>query len=104
MSAECKDLLTRLLVADSEQRLSMEEIKAHPWFTHALPSGAVQMNDWYMREANGIDEVCFVALKPEMPALWLVPYRRAAGFVQESSGLTCLCIFSVPSCEIENPI
>lgn len=57
MSAECKDLLTRLLVADSEQRLSMEVIKAHPWFTHALPSGAVQMNDWYMREANGIDEV-----------------------------------------------
>lgn len=57
VSAECKDLLTRLLVADSEQRLSMEDIKAHPWFTHALPSGAVQMNDWYMREANGIDEV-----------------------------------------------
>jgi serine/threonine protein kinase len=57
VSAECKDLLTRLLVADSEQRLSMEDIKNHSWFTHALPSGAIQMNDWYMREANGINEV-----------------------------------------------
>jgi serine/threonine protein kinase len=64
VSAECKDLLTRLLVADSEQRLSMEDIKNHPWFTHALPSGAIQMNDWYMREANGIDEV--------QPAVWSV--------------------------------
>jgi len=57
VSAECKDLLTRLLVADSERRLSMQEIKGHPWFRHALPGGATEMNDWYMKEASGIEEV-----------------------------------------------
>lgn len=46
----------RLLVADPERRMSMEEIKAHTWFSHALPSGALHMNDWYMSHPSGIDE------------------------------------------------
>ena len=29
--ADCKDLLKRLLVANPEQRIKMEEIFAHPW-------------------------------------------------------------------------
>jgi len=47
----------RLLVADPERRMSMEEIKAHTWFSHALPTGALHMNDWYMSHPSGIDEV-----------------------------------------------
>ena len=57
VSPECKDLLVRLLVADPERRMSMEEIKSHTWFSHALPAGALNMNDWYMSHPSGIDEV-----------------------------------------------
>lgn len=57
MSSECKDLLTKLLVADSDRRLNMEEIKKHSWFRHALPSGATEMNEWYQKENSGVDEV-----------------------------------------------
>ena len=57
VTPECKDLLVRLLVADPERRMSMEEIKAHTWFSHALPTGALHMNDWYMSHPSGIDEV-----------------------------------------------
>ena len=47
----------RLLVADSERRLSMDEIKEHPWFIHSLPSGANEMNEYYHNENSGVDEV-----------------------------------------------
>ena len=57
MSDQCKDLLTRLLVADAEQRMAMADIKSHPWFAHALPAGATDMNAWYMKETTGLEEV-----------------------------------------------
>ena len=57
VTPECKDLLVRLLVADPERRMSMDEIKAHTWFSHALPTGALHMNEWYMSHPSGIDEV-----------------------------------------------
>lgn len=36
VSAEAKDLLKRLLVADPSKRINGKEIQAHPWFTSAL--------------------------------------------------------------------
>jgi hypothetical protein len=39
------DLLTRVLVADPAQRITMEDIKRHPWFLRGLPPGALEMND-----------------------------------------------------------
>lgn len=38
VSAECKNLLSRILVADPAKRASIEEIQQHPW--RVLQSGA----------------------------------------------------------------
>lgn len=32
VSAECKNLLSRILVADPAKRASIEEIQQHPWY------------------------------------------------------------------------
>jgi len=37
LSAEVKDLITRILVP-SEKRISIEEILKHPWMTRQLPA------------------------------------------------------------------
>jgi hypothetical protein len=51
----------RLLVANPELRVSMEEIKSHPWFLQGLPAGAGSMNEWYLKEESGLDEVRIIA-------------------------------------------
>ncbi|XP_009767129.1 serine/threonine-protein kinase SAPK1-like isoform X8 [Nicotiana sylvestris] len=37
VSKECKHLLSQIFVADPEKRITMEEIKKHPWFVKNLP-------------------------------------------------------------------
>ena len=43
VSAECKNLLSRILVADPAKRASIEEIQQHPWCAPAAlaPSGSL---------------------------------------------------------------
>ena len=48
----------RILVADPAERLSMEEIKAHPWFLRGLPRGALDMNDFYLQAPPFLEQVC----------------------------------------------
>jgi serine/threonine protein kinase len=38
ISAECRDLLARMLVRDPEERITMAQIHTHPWFTANLPA------------------------------------------------------------------
>jgi serine/threonine protein kinase len=45
VSRDCIDLLQKMLVVNPEQRISMAQIKAHPWFVKNLPEGALAMND-----------------------------------------------------------
>ncbi|CAK0784789.1 hypothetical protein CVIRNUC_007993 [Coccomyxa viridis] len=49
VNPECVDLLLRILVADPAERLSIEDIKMHPWFLRDLPRGALDMNDFYLQ-------------------------------------------------------
>lgn len=37
ISAECRDLLTRMLVRNPDERITMAEIHKHPWFIANLP-------------------------------------------------------------------
>jgi serine/threonine protein kinase len=37
ISAECRDLLTRMLVRNPDDRITMAEIHKHPWFIANLP-------------------------------------------------------------------
>lgn len=44
VSPECRDLLSRLLVADPRSRITMDGIWRHPWFQQNLPEGVAEMN------------------------------------------------------------
>eukprot|EP00878_Enallax_costatus_P037341 GHUV01042166.1.p2 GENE.GHUV01042166.1~~GHUV01042166.1.p2 ORF type:complete len:151 (+),score=51.13 GHUV01042166.1:321-773(+) len=37
ISAECQDLLARIFVANPQQRITLTDIKRHPWFLKNLP-------------------------------------------------------------------
>eukprot|EP00879_Flechtneria_rotunda_P002116 GHRR01002298.1.p1 GENE.GHRR01002298.1~~GHRR01002298.1.p1 ORF type:complete len:377 (+),score=117.01 GHRR01002298.1:413-1543(+) len=52
ISAECRDLLTRMLVRNPDDRITMEEIHRHPWFIANLPVEAVSMNDSYLNDED----------------------------------------------------
>ena len=45
VSAECKDLISKILVADVGKRLTIEAIQAHPWYQKDLPPGVTSMNE-----------------------------------------------------------
>lgn len=57
MSADCLDILTRVLVAQPSERMSMDEIKTHPWFLKGLPPGALEMNDFLLQGLASQEEV-----------------------------------------------
>ncbi len=72
MSADCLDMLTRLLVAEPSARMSMGEIKVHRWFQRGLPPGALEMNDFLLQSLTDMDEV----LAPGTPGPQLAMAHR----------------------------
>jgi len=44
VSPECRDLLSKLLVADPRSRIRLDGIWRHPWFQQDLPPGVAAMN------------------------------------------------------------
>ena len=46
-----RDLIARILVVDPAQRLTLQQIQAHPWFTQGLEPGALQFNDAIVQES-----------------------------------------------------
>ncbi|GAX72677.1 hypothetical protein CEUSTIGMA_g133.t1 [Chlamydomonas eustigma] len=48
LSTECRDLLSRVMVADPARRLSISDIQNHPWFIINLPQSALLMNEAYL--------------------------------------------------------
>lgn len=49
VSPNCLGLLKGILVPDPKARMSMTDIKQHPWFLQGLPPGSLQMNDYLMQ-------------------------------------------------------
>lgn len=49
-SEEFKNLITFMLQNDASQRLSVEEIKAHPWFKGDVPSKEAIVNEFARRK------------------------------------------------------
>lgn len=45
LSSECRDIMTKLLVADPKKRISIPELQDHPWYMKDLPPGVKEMND-----------------------------------------------------------
>lgn len=59
VSAECVQLLKRLLQTDPSQRISLQQVMELPWFRSELPDGCLTMNDWYC-----------AASKPPLDQVW----------------------------------
>ena len=62
VSADCLDMLTRVLVAAPPERMSMDEIKTHRWFMKGLPPGALEMNDFLLQGLANQEEVRLISL------------------------------------------
>ncbi|KAF5830357.1 Snf1-like ser/thr protein kinase [Dunaliella salina] len=52
ISPECRDLLSKLLVANPQKRLTMQQMSEHPWFLQNLPPDALSMNHNFLNHAN----------------------------------------------------
>ncbi|XP_011003029.1 PREDICTED: serine/threonine-protein kinase SAPK2-like isoform X1 [Populus euphratica] len=52
VSIECKHLLTRIFVADPEKRITIPEIKNHPWFLKNLPIELMEGGSWQSNDVN----------------------------------------------------
>ncbi len=44
LTAECTDLLTRLLEVDPDKRITVQQILRHPWVMQDLPEGMANLN------------------------------------------------------------
>jgi len=44
LTAECTDLLTRLLEVDPDKRITVQQILKHPWVVQDLPEGMANLN------------------------------------------------------------
>ncbi|GIL70722.1 hypothetical protein Vretimale_3824 [Volvox reticuliferus] len=53
-SEDCRDLLSKILVADPSKRITIEEIYNHPWYLKGLPPGVREMNDRMQAQPEGL--------------------------------------------------
>ncbi|XP_039070122.1 serine/threonine-protein kinase SAPK2-like isoform X2 [Hibiscus syriacus] len=52
VSMDCKHLLSRIFVANPEKRISIAEIKSHPWFLKNLPMQLKEGGSWGSYDTN----------------------------------------------------
>ncbi|CAL8468575.1 g8115 [Coccomyxa elongata] len=57
VSAECKDLMSKILVVDPEKRLTVQQIQQHPWYLKDLPAGLDRFNDECLAKQRNMPEV-----------------------------------------------
>lgn len=49
LTAECRDLIKKILKDDPAQRITIKDIMQHPWYKVGLPPNALTMNDVYLK-------------------------------------------------------
>ncbi|PKI66202.1 hypothetical protein CRG98_013370 [Punica granatum] len=73
VSIECKHLLSRIFVANPEKRITIPEIKQHPWFLKNLPieftdDGIVMLqNDSLGESTQSMEEILSVVQEARKP-------------------------------------
>ncbi|KAK8710917.1 hypothetical protein V6N13_146226 [Hibiscus sabdariffa] len=65
VSKECKHLLSRIFVADPEKRITIPEIKQHPWFLKNMPKEFMESGDMENEEesrsvSQRIEEILYI--------------------------------------------
>ena len=56
VSSECKELLRGMLTLDPTERITLSQIKKHPWYSNDLPEGVLQYR-FLERPHDGLIEV-----------------------------------------------
>lgn len=57
ISTECEDLIRKILVKDPQERPSIKDIQAHPWYQDNLPEGATDLTDFLNLQVEGLQPV-----------------------------------------------
>ncbi|KAK9742641.1 hypothetical protein RND81_03G187700 [Saponaria officinalis] len=52
ISLECRHLITRIFIANPEKRITIPEIKNHPWFMTNLPVEFMEGGSWQSNDIN----------------------------------------------------
>jgi len=78
VSAECLDILSRMLTANPQKRMKIGEILTHPWFQVNLPRGcsinpSPPSETFYQQPLTDIQRILDVAVQPTLGALNGVP-------------------------------
>lgn len=73
VSAECRQLLTRIFVASPEKRITMSEINTHPWFLKNLPAELTDGYDGSLHseessELQSVEEITALVQEARRPA------------------------------------
>jgi serine/threonine-protein kinase SRK2 len=64
ISPECRDLLSRMLVRDPDERITMSQIHTHPWFTANLPAEVRGAGGRGAAEGQGCSAFCSGQARP----------------------------------------
>ncbi|XP_047341551.1 serine/threonine-protein kinase SAPK2-like [Impatiens glandulifera] len=71
VSIECRHLLSRIFVADPEKRITIAEIKKHPWFLKNLPIELWENGSFAKKEVNNppqsLEEVLTIIEEARIP-------------------------------------
>ncbi|KAJ8555586.1 hypothetical protein K7X08_013082 [Anisodus acutangulus] len=71
ISLECRHLLTRIFVADPEKRITIPEIKMHPWFLKNLPVELMEGGSYECVDVNNpsqsMEEVLAIIQEARIP-------------------------------------
>ncbi|XP_043808726.1 serine/threonine-protein kinase SAPK1 isoform X2 [Manihot esculenta] len=71
VSRECRHLLSQLFVANPEKRITIPEIKNHPWFLKNLPLELMERGSWQSNDVNNpsqsIEEVLSIIQEARKP-------------------------------------
>ncbi|KAL3844810.1 hypothetical protein ACJIZ3_002213 [Penstemon smallii] len=74
ISQDCKNLLSRIFVANPSRRFSLEEIKSHPWFLKNLPRELTEANQaiYYKKDNSSfslqsIDDIMKIVTEARNP-------------------------------------
>lgn len=71
ISQECRHLISRIFVANPEKRITIPEIKNHPWFLKNLPVELMEGGSWQSNDVNqpsqSIEEILAVIQEARQP-------------------------------------
>lgn len=85
VSIECRHLLSRVFVANPDKRITIPEIKTHPWFLKNLPIEMMDGGSWQKNDVNNPSQSVEEILSIIQEARKTTGVRKAGGPFMEGS-------------------